>query len=151
MDEKHAAGVAEADPAADEAHAVAAAEAAVARLKAQYKGWLLNDIAKMKGAYAAATGDATNRAAHLQALYAVSHDVKGQGGSFGYDLVTDIGQSLCTLLKRDEAGSKAGLVAVATHIAALEAVAEAGLEGDGGQAGAKLLARLEAAVGSLPG
>lgn len=36
-----------------------------------------------------------DRLPHVSALYDLAHTMKGQGGSFGYDLMTDIGDLIC--------------------------------------------------------
>ena len=46
-------------------------------------------------ALAAATGD---RKAEAEQVFQIAHDIKGQGGSFGYDLMTLIANELCRLI-----------------------------------------------------
>ena len=77
-------------------------------------------------------------------LYTLSHDLKGLGGSFGYDLITIVGESLCKLighkdLPRDPALQRR----VAAHIVALKAIIEVDLKSRGGSDGAAMLAALE--------
>ena len=126
---------------------MAAASAAIDKLKADYMGWLRGDLAKMRDCLADAAAEPQNSREHLERLYAVCHDVKGQGGSFGFDMITDIGQSLCEFLKSDRAGSAAGLTAIEAHISAIETVADEGLEGDGGSAGTALIQELTELLG----
>jgi 2,4-dienoyl-CoA reductase-like NADH-dependent reductase (Old Yellow Enzyme family) len=38
-------------------------------------------------------------AAQLEAIFAVSHDIKGQGGSFDYQLMTIVGNQLCRFIE----------------------------------------------------
>ena len=107
----------------------------MAKLKAGYLDWLAEDIARLRDALAAATTEPADRKRHLDRAYAVSHDIKGQGGTFGFDLVTTLGQSLCDFIKNGKAESEAGLGVVEAHIAAFETVAGEQIEGDGGSAG----------------
>src|SRR5215470_16107418 len=75
------------------------AEAAVADLAKDYAAWALADVAKARKALARANDDPAKRAQQVEALFRVAHDLKGQGASFGFALVTKIGQSLCTLTR----------------------------------------------------
>ncbi len=130
------------DAAAGPDDLISAADAAVAKLKAGYLDWLKEDIAKLREALAAATAEPADRKRHLDRAYAVSHDVKGQGGTFGFDLVTSLGQSLCDFIKSGKAETEAGLGVIEAHIAAIETIAREEIEGDGGNEGRTLLDRL---------
>ena len=80
------------------------------------------------------------------------HDLKGQGTSFGYPLVTKIGHSLCALT-RDRASSYESrhLDLVKSHLDALELILTKGIKGEGGKVGAELVAKLESRVAELLG
>ena len=80
-------------------NALARAEAAVASLAQDYATWALADVAKARTALAAAIDDPAGHAPHVEALFRVGHDLKGQGTSFGFPLVTKIGHSLCALTR----------------------------------------------------
>lgn len=134
------------------AESLARAEAAVARLAADYPNWALSDLARARAAAAALSqGTAAEAAAALAALRAVAHDMKGQGGAFGYPLVTRFAQSLGRLA----AGlavppDAASLAAVEAHLDALALVLERRIAGEGGAAGRRLAERLET-LGERPG
>jgi hypothetical protein len=81
-------------------------------------------------------------------LYSLSHDLKGLGGSFGYDLVTIVGESLCRQIR--DAGlshDQARQRRVVAHVAALKAIFAFDLKGEGGDDGRALLATLSIADG----
>jgi chemotaxis protein histidine kinase CheA len=128
------------------------AEAAVADLAKNYASWALADVAKARAALAAATDDPGGRAEHVATLFRVGHDLKGQGASFGFPLITQIGHSLCALTReraieyRDE-----HLDLARSHIDAIDLVLTKGIKGDGGKVGAELVARLEQRVAALVG
>src|SRR3546814_7041237 len=69
------------------AEAMARAEAAVAALRVDYLRWVEEDLAKLDAALSMAARDAAQRDAALQDVHRVAHDMRGQGGSFGYPLV----------------------------------------------------------------
>lgn len=88
----------------------------------------------------------------FDAVYGCAHDIKGQGGTFGYPLLTEIAGSLCklieTLLSMDAARNLTPLrkTAVDMHVRALQLVHANRLTGQGGDAGRKLIDGLRAVV-----
>ena len=131
---------------------LARAEAAVADLALDYARWALADVAKARAALAAATDEPAERGRHVEALFRAGHDLKGQGSSFGYPLVTKIGQSLCVLTRNRarDYGSR-DLDLAKSHLDALELILTKGLKGEGGKVGAELVAKLEQRVSELLG
>ncbi len=128
------------------------AEAAVADLAKDYPAWALADVAKARAALTAAGDDAAQRGEQIGALFRVAHDLKGQGASFGFPLVTKIGQSLC-ILTRDrmrEYGPKEFDLAK-SHLDAIDLVLTKGIKGEGGKVGTDLVAKLEFKVKDLIG
>ena len=84
--------------------AIRDAEAAVAALAECFLEWITEDIGRARQALEAAQASPGDNRQQLRDVFEVVHNVKGQGGSFGYDLLTKIGGSLCNYL-RDEAAS----------------------------------------------
>ena len=129
---------------------LARAEAAIADLAKDYSAWALADVAKSRTALAAAVADPAHRAAHVEALFRISHDLKGQGSSFGYPLVTKIGHSLCALTRdRGMAYEDKHLELAQAHVDAIQLVLTKGIKGDGGKVGAELIAKLEQRVAQV--
>lgn len=107
----------------DERQAIARAEAVVAGLAGQYLEAAEADLARLKAAAANLTADPAGRVSHLDRLFHISHDMKGQGATFGYPLVTTIGNRLCRFIeKRRETLDDAGVTAVLSHVEALDRV-----------------------------
>ena len=72
----------------------------------------------------------------------IVHNLKGQGASFGYPLITSIGQSLLDFLRGlEQADGRAMKVAIA-HVHALRTVLEKDIAGTGGSRGESLVKRL---------
>ena len=131
---------------------LARAEAAVADLARDYATWALADVAKAGKALAAAKADVAARPTQVEALFRVAHDLKGQGTSFGYPLVTKIGHSLCALTRdRVLAYEDKHLELAQAHVDAIQLVLTKGIKGDGGKVGAELVAKLESRVKDLIG
>jgi HPt (histidine-containing phosphotransfer) domain-containing protein len=74
------------------------------------------------------------------------HDFKGQGGSVGYPLVSEIARLLNELLHEADPGAERTRQAIDQHVAALGAVLRGRISGDGGAEGKALCARLQALV-----
>lgn len=136
-------------PADSIAAAMARAEDAVAELAADYTAWALSDVQRAEHAFALLKSEPDKRPAHLEALYRAAHDMKGQGGSFGFPLVTKIGQSLCRYLRSGEM-REPNYPVIQAHIGALRLIVEKAIKGEGGPVGAKLIARLESLAGQPP-
>jgi chemotaxis protein histidine kinase CheA len=99
------------------------AEKAVEELASQYSGWAADDIVKLRGFLAEAEGDATTLDARLHDIHRIAHDMRGQGSTFGFPLVTRIAGLLCTYLKMPDEGDIAVNMTRA-HIDALAKVIE---------------------------
>ncbi len=132
------------------ADTLARAEEATALLRANYTTWARADVEKTQRALDAATRDPRLRRAHLDELYVMMHNIKGQGSSFSYPLVTRIGQSLCRLIAPDRDVGEPGLRIVQAHLDALKLVLEQQITGTGGELGAALARRLESLTGDGP-
>jgi HPt (histidine-containing phosphotransfer) domain-containing protein len=129
------------------ARMVARAEAAVADLARNYTAWASADVATCAVHLAAArAASGEGRTEHVRDIHAVAHNIKGQGSSFGYPLMTRLGQSLCQLTRRKPAFSDADLDLAQAHIDAMKLVLAKEIQGDGGELGQKLGARLEERV-----
>lgn len=119
---------------------IAQAEAAILSLKAGYKDQLALDVAEVGRLWEQI--DVTRPdAAVLRDLFSMAHNIKGQAGSFGYDLVTEIGSSMCNLL-RNGTPTETSLGAVGHHVQVLRRVVERDVTGNGGTAGRKIMEKL---------
>lgn len=81
-------------------------------------------------------------------IFTIVHDLKGQGRSFGYDMITDISASLCELVRDCTVLDPSDIKIVRVHIDSLAVVFEHDLRGGGGEQGRHLLERLSGLVAS---
>lgn len=130
-----------------DAEMLARAEAAVAEMAAGYPEWATQDLAQLREA--AATLRASPTAEQGYALYVLVHDMKGQGGSFGYPLISAIAGSLCRLLHRRTAFGPRHFAAIDAHLDAAGSVLAQRMAGDQAAAGAVLTAELQTLVAML--
>ena len=124
--------------------AVADAQAAVAGLSDKYIGWVNDDLKRLDAAIAR-LGSGSDPAA-LQAVYDVSHDIKGQGSTFGYALVTEIAHRLCRYADEASRRQNVDRAVIDAHVKALRIVVDNRIQGDAGELGAEILRALEDAA-----
>jgi len=79
-----------------------------------------------------------------ETLRRLVHDFKGQGGSVGYPLVSEIARLLNELLHKADLGAERTRQAIDQHVAALGAVLRGRIAGDGGAEGRALCRHLQA-------
>jgi chemotaxis protein histidine kinase CheA len=108
-----------------------------------FAAYAVQDIRRAKENLAKAEADPSDPAP-LDTIFSIGHNFKGTGRLFGYDLLTQISESLCDYLRDRADRPDKNLNVVKVHISALEFVVENQIRGQGGDAGKRLLAKLEA-------
>ena len=123
---------------------IAAADKAVGAMKMEFEAEHIKNLAELRDAWNRAKS-AGDKASDLSAMFRVSHDIKGQGSTFGRDALTEIAGLLCTLLTRTDKSqlSPKAIEAIECHVAALELVTRRKVTGDGGAATAQLVKGLK--------
>lgn len=111
-------------PSAEDLRAIKKAEAVIANLAGKYLEVVAEDLQNLQAAAAKFKSDAANREAHLKRVFHIAHDMKGQGGSFGYPLITTISKQLCRFIEKVEGGAleDADIEVVSLHVDALQVV-----------------------------
>lgn len=120
---------------------IAKAEAAVEALRDVYREQLIEDVAALNETWSRVEAEGANDA-WLDQIHSIAHNVKGQGGSFGYDLVTEIGASFCDYLRSGKRGAPDELNIINMHIRMLRTVSENNITGDGGETGRRIVEKL---------
>ncbi len=118
------------------------AEKVVEDMAEDYLEWVKEDLDKLQGAIESGASNPEEWKTHVDAAFHISHDMKGQGGSFDYMLVTAIAKQLCDFLEQiDKFGAKE-VATAKLHVDALRLVLGKRLTGDGGKVGRQLLGGL---------
>ena len=109
-------------------------------LAADYLIWVQDDLKKLSDTYEASLKAAGSMRTDLivQDLFRTVHDMKGQGATFGYDLITDIGNHLCRYIERFDVFEEVQMKAIKIHIDALSEIIQKQLIGTGGKRGQEL-------------
>ncbi|WNJ98245.1 Hpt domain-containing protein [Thalassospiraceae bacterium LMO-JJ14] len=115
------------------------AENVIAGMADSYLEWVQEDLVRIEAAYKKLAAAAAPRKEEADMVFQVAHDIKGQGGSFGYDLMTLIANELCRLIERQEEFGDAEVQAVKVHIDAMKLVIQNRMKGDGGTNGQALV------------
>ncbi|PIW27031.1 MAG: hypothetical protein COW30_11690 [Rhodospirillales bacterium CG15_BIG_FIL_POST_REV_8_21_14_020_66_15] len=127
-------------PGAVDPERIARAEAAVEKMTANYLDWVETDLKKLETELAALKPGAADTADRTQAIYRISHDIKGQGGSFGYQLMTEVGALMCRYIENmDGDPTQEDINLMALCYKSMRAVISGRLAGDGGEAGRMVL------------
>lgn len=118
------------------------AEQAVAALSEDYADWAQQDIDGLRQAVALARANPANVRTSIAHIYRHSLDLKGQGGGFGYHLITEIGDLLTKFMEGRTSITKVEFEIIDAHVDAIQAVLRDGIKGDGGAVGAQIVAGL---------
>lgn len=124
---------------------IASVETAVNEMQREYEQWLAEDIANLRRLLLELQSGGAAGSAARQSLARSTHDIKGQGSTFGYPLATRIAASLHGYLVGLPVEQQKTSV-ISAHVEALGAVGAYRLKGEGGPAGAAILATLNAAL-----
>ncbi len=121
-------------------------KAVIAGLTNTYLEWARKDLDKLQAAYGKLAAGAGSQKEEMEAIFRICHDIKGQGGSFGYDLMTFISDSLCRFIDKREFLEGEDVDVIKAHIDALKLVIARNLSGRGGLEGDELRAGVELAM-----
>ena len=115
------------------------AEAVIADMTDNYVEWAAKDLAKIYQALDNLKAEKKDRKDALALIFQLSHDMKGQGGSFGYTLMTILGGTLCNFVEKLEDAGSVEIEVIQLHINAMALVIAKQMKGDGGKEGVQLL------------
>ena len=118
---------------------------AMSDLAAKFPAWASGDVQKIKQYLAEASGtfDEERTTIIRQRVYPKAHDLKGQGTTFGYPLITDIGSHMCKLMTSKTTFSSSDIGILKNDANMMETVLWKKLKGDGGVKGAQILEKLK--------
>ena len=110
-----------------------------ADLQSDYPSWAQKDIDGLRDAIASAQSDAETLPQAIAEIYKCALDLKGQGGGFGYDLITSIGDLLNKFMEARETLSNRDFEIICAHVDAMQAVLRQDIKGDGGKIGNQIV------------
>ncbi|MBO6519960.1 MAG: hypothetical protein JJ900_03625 [Rhodospirillales bacterium] len=92
-----------------------------------YQGWAVDDLTALWKAYEESRHGTSPR--DILKMFEIAHGIRGEGGSFGFQLISTIGDSLCKFLEGRKKLSAGESEVVKVHILAMRAVFKQDLKG----------------------
>jgi hypothetical protein len=122
------------------------ATAALDKMAEDFPDWVATHVAELRALHGRLVDTVETRRKTLDAIRSLAQELKGQGATFGYPLVTSFALSL-----QDCAGPSAPLTdshveIVKAHVDSIAAVVKDRVKGLGGQVGKDLTEQLKAAI-----
>ncbi|NQV46786.1 MAG: phosphorelay protein [Rhodospirillaceae bacterium] len=130
-------------PGAVDPAALERAEAVIAGMADSYLDWVEEDLVKIQGACDELKANKDKPKAFLDKVFGIAHDMKGQGGSFNYDLMTILGNDLCRFIESIDDMTDPDLEVIVLYIDTMKIVISQRMSGDGGEEGRKILSGLD--------
>lgn len=122
---------------------LAAADQKIAGASLGFSDWAGTDIAEALGAVEKLPSEGEE---DVNLIFRVSHDLKGQGTTFGYPLVTQIAGALCDFIRMTRSSLSPDMISVIrAHLSAMNLVLKQNIKGDGDAATQQLVQKLELA------
>ncbi|WP_417461882.1 hypothetical protein [Kordiimonas sp.] len=126
--------------------ALEAAEKALTKMAEDYPDWVSGLVVKLQEQHGRCVDTPESRRDCFEEIHRIAHDMKGQGGTFGYPLITTFADSLYGFTyKRDEI-SDGQVELIKAHLDAMRAVIRGRVSGTGGEIGEKLTDSLNNAI-----
>lgn len=128
------------------AAALAEAEVALGKMAEDYPDWVSGLLSKLSEQHGRCVDTPEKRRDFFEEINRIAHDMKGQGGTFGYPLITDFSESLNNFTGSRNEITDDMVELVKAHIDAMRAVIRGRVKGDGGEVGAELKKTLDSAI-----
>lgn len=128
------------------AQALAAAEAEFARMSEDYPDWVQGHLKRLYDQHRSCMERPEQRHQQFKQINEIAHDMKGQGGTFGFPLISQFADSLYGFTRPRDAYLDAEVDLVKAHVDAMNAVVKGRIKGPGGAIGQQLSETLAKAI-----
>jgi chemotaxis protein histidine kinase CheA len=126
---------------------LARVEATLQKLGGEYRRIYDEDVQRIDMHFETARQEPSQAADSIKAIRVCLHDMRGQAGTFGFDLATRIADSACKFIDMSGGRIEAKeMLVLAVHVDALKVVNTNNIKGDGGPVGKELIAGLAAVI-----
>jgi gas vesicle protein len=122
------------------------AEKIVENMQDDYVEWSKKDVEKLKTILKRVKENPNNANEDINELIDLANDMKSQGGSFNYNLVTFIGNSLAKFLDEKQTIDDKAIETIQIHVDTIIMVLNRNMTGNGGQMGKEILDGIKAVV-----
>ena len=125
---------------------MAQAQEALNDMSEDYPDWVMTVIDELFEVHRRCVDDDINRKGYFERINAIAHDMKGQGGTFGYQLITDFAEGLYNFTSTGAGLTDNHVEIIKAHLDAMRIVIRERIEGGGGEIGNELKKGLEMSV-----
>lgn len=122
--------------------AIRQAEAAVEDFGKNFHERAIADIEILEENLRLARGNDSEQEVYFSNIFSRAMDLKGQGGSFGFDLITEIGDSLKNFTGMRDKANPRDVEIITAHVDAMKVVLTNNIRGGGGEIGGAIVAGL---------
>ena len=109
-----------------------------------YQGWAVDDLHNLWQKFQKLSADRQVTKTEMSEMFNIAHEIRGQGGSFGFDLITVIADSLCKFIEGRRRINESVLDVIRVHIMAMRAVFHQKLKGPQGELAEQISELLQA-------
>lgn len=125
------------------------AEEQLERAALDFTTWALEYLAKLADLCTEALMEPGRRVRHFSEIHTLALELRGQGGTFGYPLISRIGKMLFDLTAEGCREDDNAVEIVKCHIDAMRAILREKIAGDGGEVGQAVLKGLQQSIGKF--
>lgn len=122
------------------------AEQAILEMAGDFRGWALEDVAELRGILTDCVAGKLEIASKREKIYDISHNVKGQGSTFGYTLLTSVADNLCNFLDNQDTLLMDHLPVLMAHAEALHAILRFDVKGSDDPTGQEIVRSLHVLI-----
>ena len=126
---------------------LAKAEKAMEDVKPQIEAHMKSEVATLNELMVKVSGSAGQDRAVLNEMYRTAFELKGQGASAGYGMLTRFGDSLCRYIEGQQNMGAKEVAIVKAHVDSISAIMGRAIKGDSNPVGLAIAAELEKVVG----
>lgn len=130
-----------------DASLLAKAEKALDDAKPQVREHVQGEVGRLQALMAKVMASQAKDPAALHDMFRVSFELKGQGSSAGFNLITRFGDSLCRYIEAQKEPGAKEIAIMKAHVDSISAIMSRGIQGDQNPIGLAIAAELEKVVG----
>ena len=125
------------------------AQAAIDEMAQDYPDWAMGQVDQLAERHKKAVFSETARSEHYKEIHRIAHDMKGQGGTFGYPIVSTVAESLYRTTGENAKFTDSEVEIVKAHIDSIRVVLQNREKDPDSQTGQRVRRALDAVIRKL--